>query len=304
MIEISFKMAVEGVFRLELPVWTLRRREKNNVDMWNGDEYCRIIFLDDLPVKMSVSQRNATSLNLRLESHEPLSLELQRQAQVLAHKLLGLNINLRPFYHQMAQDQMLRQLAHNFVGMRPPCFPTVFEALLNAILCQQVSLESGLALLNRVAETYGARYFDGSIILYALPRPQDLVAASDDRLRELGLSRQKTRAILELADRVVTGKIKLDQLESLTNEQCIQYLQTIHGIGRWSAEYTLLRGLGRLDVFPGDDIGGQNNIRTLFRLESRPDYDQLKILTIGWHPYEGLIYFHLLLEQLQAKGLV
>ena len=102
----------------------------------------------------------------------------------------------------------------------------------------------------------------------------------------------------------MSEELQLEQLELADNKQALTQLQAIHGIGRWSAEYVLLRGLGRLDIFPGDDIGGQNNVQRLLQLEARPTYDQLEKLTASWHPYAGLVYFHLLLERLHSKGLV
>jgi DNA-3-methyladenine glycosylase II len=62
--------------------------------------------------------------------------------------------------------------------------------------------------------------------------------------------------------------------------------------------------LGRLDTFPGDDIGAQNNLQRLFHLVDRPNYEQIRELTSRWHPYEGLVYFHLLLEKLRTKGVI
>jgi DNA-3-methyladenine glycosylase II len=80
----------------------------------------------------------------------------------------------------------------------------------------------------------------------------------------------------------------------MANEEIVGYLTTLRGIGRWSAEYALLRGLGRLDIFPGDDVGARNNLQRLFHLHTKPDYEEINKLTSQWHPYEGLVYFHLL----------
>jgi len=62
--------------------------------------------------------------------------------------------------------------------------------------------------------------------------------------------------------------------------------------------------LGRLDTFPGDDIGAQNNLKRIFELDTKPTYEEIKKLTSKWHPYEGLVYFHLLLEKLHLKGVI
>jgi DNA-3-methyladenine glycosylase II len=65
----------------------------------------------------------------------------------------------------------------------------------------------------------------------------------------------------------------------MSNEQIVEQLSSIRGIGRWSAEYALLRGFGRIDTFPGDDIGAQNNLERLFHLDKKPDYAEVKKLT-------------------------
>jgi DNA-3-methyladenine glycosylase II len=84
----------------------------------------------------------------------------------------------------------------------------------------------------------------------------------------------------------------------------IERLTRLHGIGRWSAEYVLLRGLGRLNIFPGDDLGAHNKLKRLFQIESRLDYEAVRQLVARWDPYAGLVYFHLLLDSLATAGLV
>ena len=124
----------------------------------------------------------------------------------------------------------------------------------------------------------------------------------DGSIRELGFSRQKARAIQQLAAHVVDTSVDLVRLDGLTNDEAAAELSRIRGIGRWSAEYVLLRGLGRVDTFPGDDIGAQNNLQRLFHVAGKPTYDRIRQLTSAWHPYEGIVYFHLLLDKLRANG--
>jgi DNA-3-methyladenine glycosylase II len=195
-------------------------------------------------------------------------------------------------------------LAKKFNGVRPPRFPTLFEALVNAVSCQQISLDAGIALLNRFTETYGLVFSDELNTAHAFPRPEDVFDVPEGDLRQLGFSHQKARAIKEAAYAVASGSVQPGQLELMSNERALVCLRAIHGIGRWSAEYVLLRGLGRLDVFPGDDIGGQNNVQILLGLMTRPDYEQLKELSASWQPYAGFVYFHLLLNKLHGKGSV
>ncbi len=93
-------------------------------------------------------------------------------------------------------------------------------------------------------------------------------------------------------------------LEVMNDEEAKTSLSSIRGVGRWTAEYILLRGLGRLDTFPGDDVGAQKNLQQLLHLEEKPSYEKVKELTSPWHPYAGFIYFHLLLGKLYKQGIL
>lgn len=305
--EITLTIPVAAPFRLDLTVWVLRRRERNAIDRWDGQSYSRILVLEDTPAKLTVTQSGTPELpqlNVKLQSHERLSREQQAEAQMIIQKMLGLAVDVRPFYALAAKDPVLKQLSRPFTGVRPPRFPTLFEALVNAIACQQVSLDVGILLLNRLSETFGLNFSAGNVTAHAFPRPVDVLDVPEEALKQLGFSYQKARAIKGVADSIVNEDVRPDQLELADNEQVLARLQALRGIGRWSAEYALLRGFGRLDIFPGDDIGGQNNVQKLFRLETRPGYEQLRSLTTSWHPYAGFVYFHLLLNKLHDKGAV
>jgi DNA-3-methyladenine glycosylase II len=79
-------------------------------------------------------------------------------------------------------------------------------------------------------------------------------------------------------------------------------LQHLRGIGRWTAEYVLLRGLGRTNVFPCDDVGARNNLERWLGLRNPLTYDSAQRVLRKWAPYSGLIYFHLLLDRLDHLG--
>jgi len=230
--------------------------------------------------------------------------QLREDTGLLVQKILGLTVDLQPFYVLARDNELLRPLVEQFSGVRPPRFPSVFEALVNSIACQQVTLDLGILLLNRLSERFGPAVNDHGTVQHGFPGPADLAEATEEALRQLGFSHQKARAIRELAADVVADRLDLASLDSMTNREAVDYLSTIRGIGRWSAEYVLLRGLGRLDTFPGDDVGAQNNLQRLFHLVDKPNYEQIRDLTSPWHPYEGLVYFHLLLEKLQTKGVL
>jgi len=173
----------------------------------------------------------------------------------------------------------------------------------NAISCQQISLAVGMLLMNRLAERYGAAVND-QLRWRAFPSPDVLSRLQSDSLRPLGYSLQKSKYILGLAKAITKGEVNLEQLDEMNDEQVLASLQSIPGIGRWSAQYAMLRGLGRLNTFPGDDVGAQNGLKKLLGLRKRPDYQRIAELLEPLKPYSGLVYFHLLLNRLGHEGFI
>jgi DNA-3-methyladenine glycosylase II len=305
MVDTQMTLSTASPFRLDLTSWALRRREKNAVDRWDGSRYTRVIAVDSSPVRLTVTQETTGAEPVLIVSlHPGAGDQLREDTGLLVQKILGLTVDLQPFYVLARDNELLRPLVEQFSGVRPPRFPSVFEALVNSIACQQVTLDLGILLLNRLSERFGPAVNDHGTVQHGFPGPADLAEATEEALRQLGFSHQKARAIRELAADVVADRLDLASLDSMTNREAVDYLSTIRGIGRWSAEYVLLRGLGRLDTFPGDDVGAQNNLQRLFHLVDKPNYEQIRDLTSPWHPYEGLVYFHLLLEKLQTKGVL
>ena len=121
-------------------------------------------------------------------------------------------------------------------------------------------------------------------------------------LRHLGFSRQKAAAIVELSRAIVAGNLHRDGLVSLDDGAAVEQLCRRRGVGRWTAEYVLLRGLGRLHIFPGDDVGARNSLQQWLGLRNPLDYDGVHRLIGRWKPYAGLIYFHMLLYRLNETG--
>jgi DNA-3-methyladenine glycosylase II len=293
-------------FRLDLAVWTLRRRPENIVDRWDGEYYRRALVLGSGPVEVAVNQAGSPeSPRLHIAVVGERTGPGTRAAVTTAlEKLLGLRVDLTKFARFAAHDDRLGPLARRFHGMKPPRFPTVFECVVNAIACQQVTLTLGIRLLGRLAEAYGLAMGSGDAPLHAFPQPEDLAGLKTEELRTLGFSRQKARALIELSSAIANGRLNLEAVSSETDEAALEYLCRLRGVGRWTAEYVLLRGLGRLHVFPGDDVGARNNLLHWLGLVAPLEYEGVRRALTPWSPYGGLIYFHLLLASLAEAGYV
>lgn len=286
-------------FRLDLTVWALRRRPQNAVDTWDGHCYRRTLLHDGRRLELAVVQRGsagAPRLEAALGRHR-LTAAAEDVAAAALTRLLGLDRDLSDFYTQAGRDETLAPLARRYQGLKPPRFPTLFECLLNAVACQQLSIEAGLTLLNRLAATAHPDQPPPA----PFPLPADVAALTPQQLRAAGFSTQKANTIVTIAAAIASGRLDLDTLERADDESVRGTLRQLRGIGPWSADYVLLRGLGRLSVFPRGDIGALNGLRRLLAIE-RAD-DAARALT-RWTPYAGLVYFHLLLNGLEVRGLL
>jgi DNA-3-methyladenine glycosylase II len=301
---LQFSVRAVPPFRLDLTVWALRRRPRNLVDRWDGVTYRRAMVVNGRAMEVAVRQMGALTAP-RVEvmvTPAPRSESDKRQLRRLLDRLLGLRIDLSAWYRTANRDPRLRALADRFRGVKPPMFPTVFETLVNAFACQQFSLEAGLTILNRLAAACGTSLETPSTVGHAFPEPEEMIRMSPEELRAIGFSRQKARALLDLAHTITGQQLNLKSLARESDDVIGQELLQLRGVGRWTAEYALLRGFGRLQIFPGDDVGAQKTLaRWLGR--SRPlDYAGVARAVAPWQPYAGFVYFHLLLHGLSLAG--
>jgi len=290
-------------FRLDLTAWALRRRSRNRIDRWDGT-YRRALNVGDRAVTVEVCQRGGCDeprLTVSVPTASGLVPSETASIESQLTRMLGTAVDLDGFYELADRDPRVGPLAHRLLGVRPPRFPTLFEALVNAIANQQISLEVGIELLNRLTERFGMRP-DDDCGLVAFPEPASVLGGSIGELRAMGFSTRKAEYIFASAAAIETGAIDEAELAALDRAAATTTLVGLRGIGRWSAEYVLLRGLGNLEVFPADDVGARNKLETFFSLSAAPTREQILTLMEPWHPYAGMIYFHLLLDGLAVRG--
>ena len=294
-----------GPFRLDLTAWALRRRSHNAVDRWDAGTYERVVSLDGAPVALSVTQvagPDAPRLSVVLAGGR-----IDQPAEALARsaldRLLGLSVDLSPFAAMAAPDPLLGPLAARLRGLKPPRFPTVFEALVNGVACQQLSLAVGIHLAQpprRRPRKSDVRQSRGPA---RVPRPRGSRVPGTGRPQAPRL--QLHQGPHDHRDRPGDRRrrSRLGGTPRLEDGAAIERLTSLRGVGRWTAEYVLLRGLGRLHVFPGDDVGAHNKLRQLFGIDTPLDHEAVGRLVARWHPYAGVVYFHLLLDSLSRAGL-
>lgn len=303
---LSFELRAVPPFRLDLTAWALRRRPHNAVDRWDGTSWRRVLTIEDEPLETAVAQLG-TSERPRLKvtlSGNRISEYAKRNVSKLLRQMFGLGTDLTTFYSLAARDKHLAPLARCFRGVKPPCFPSVFESLVNAIACQQLSLTAGMWVLNRLAEQCGPAVSSEGTVHHGFPCPGDILRLSPDVLRNIGFSLSKARTLLEVAQMAEAEQLQQENLRKLDDDELLGLFMSVRGIGRWTTEYVMLRGLGRIDVFPGDDVGARNRLAEWLGRDEPMDYEAVQHAVQRWRPYGGFVYFHLLLKGLvQSKAL-
>lgn len=274
------------------------------MDRWDGESYRRVLAIGCDAVRVTVTQSGGTTTPVLhvVAAGAPHGVFTEAIIAAAIERLLGIRIDLQPFYRAAQKDARLQELTARYRGVKPPRFPTVFEALVNGIACQQLSLTVGITLLNRLSAACGLGFPSPTGIQYAFPCPKDLAGMTVEKLRPLGFSRNKSRALIELASAVAEERLDLEGLANLSDGEALARLLELRGVGRWTAEYALLRGLGRTNLFPGDDVGARNNLSRWLHLRKPLDYDRVAQVLAKWRQYAGLIYFHLLVTGLEHSG--
>lgn len=303
---LSLTLAPAPPFRLDYTVWVLRRRPDNLMDRWDGRTYRRALVAAGAPVEVAATQTgDAQQPRLHVTmTGDIATADVAEPVIGMLQRLLGAQVDLHGFYGFSAVDELLGPLADRFRGFKPPRYPTLFEALVNAISCQQLTLTMGIRLLNRLTEAYGPPVATEAGIVHAFPRPADLVDADLEDLRRMSYSYQKARYLTALARAIVDGQIDLEAIASLDDQKALARLCELKGVGRWTAEYFLLRGLGRTHIFPGDDVGARNHLQKWLGLPGPMTYDSTRAALQRWDGYGGLVYFHMLLKSLAERGLM
>lgn len=162
--------------------------------------------------------------------------------------------------------------------LQPRAEGTHFDAVLRAIVYQQLSSKAAGTILGRVHALYGDRS----------PTPAELLATPETTLRAAGLSRQKLGYVQDLALRVASASVPIDDLDALGDDEIIAALTSVKGVGRWTAQMFLMFRLGRLDVLPELDLGVQKGIQMAYGLERLPRPKEVQEIGAKWSPYRSI----------------
>jgi len=159
-----------------------------------------------------------------------------------------------------------------------------FETLIRSIVFQQLSGKAARAIFARFQNAVGS----GSRML-----PREVLGLTSGQMQALGLSRQKVKYIRDLAEKTEAGLIEFSRLAAVSDDEVIQHLTTVKGIGLWTAQMFLLFALRRPDVLATGDLGIRSAIRRVYRLRKMPSPAKVERLAAKWHPHCSVACWYL-----------
>ena len=296
-------LVTSAPFHLEATVRILQRRPGNLVDVWAAGRYLRVLPADGKLVLLEIANRgtiDSPDVAWSIRKGTPSSgarVTLERTIR----KVLGLDIDPEPARRLVERERRARSTARGLRGMRPPRFADLFEAFANVVPFQQLSLDAGVAIVSRLVERYGKRLRHQGRSFHAFPTAHAIAETRIQTLRACGLSLHKAQSLRHVARLIASTELTEEALATMSTHDAIRVLADLPGIGPWSAGLILLRGLGRLDVFPSGDVGAARGLRAL--LQVRADAQVRRIIErLG--DRRGYLYFCALGGNLLGRGLI
>lgn len=295
-------LATKAPFHLEATVRVLQRRPSNRVDRWDGGRYLRVLAVDGAAVLVEVQNHGTIDepdVQFAVVSGDATGATPAVGAVI--RRVLGLDVDPGPFQRLASTVPSLRPAARALRGLRPPRFVELFETFVNVVPFQQVSLDAGVAIVGRLVERFGQSLDEAGRRFHGFPTARVIARASPQALRECGLSARKAETLQRLGRAIESGELAEEQLDRMTTSDALRALAELPGIGPWSAGLVLLRGLGRLDVFPPGDVGAERGLSALLELEPGTALSR-GVERFG--KFRGYLYFFGLGSSLLTKGLI
>jgi DNA-3-methyladenine glycosylase II len=238
-------------------------------------------------------------LSAKLESDRELTQEDKKKAEEAIRLLFNLNFDLAPFYEQAKNDKIMACITQKLCGLKSPTTQTVFEALIDSIVEQQISLKVANSMEKKLIKKFGDYLDLEGEVHYAYPTPQRMALASVEELRQCGLSQRKAEYIKSASTLIMEGKLDLEELKNYESaDEIIRELDKVKGVGVWTAEFTLLRGMQRLEALPADDLGLRRVISRYYCGGKALTGAQAREIAEGWGKWKGLAAYYLVVAEM------
>ena len=220
-------------------------------------------------------------------------LGLADQASEQLQHLFALDADLAAFYQHAVGDPVTAGLVQRLHGARMIRDVGLFSSVINSIISQQLNLAFAAELKKRLWARCGTAVAVDDEVFFSDPDPEAVACLDYDELRTMQYSQRKAEYVIDFSRAVVDGRFSLERLSVLDDEEAIDYLSSLRGLGRWTAECVLLFGLGRPDLLPAKDVGLQRAVARFWQLPTRPDEAMLRNWAKVWSPWSSWYTYYL-----------
>lgn len=293
----TFTVKPLAPFSLELSAQIFTGLNRQVRSFTNGT-YSQVLHVNDKLVFTKIISKGKVQqpkLQIELASNQPITTQTKQGAQELIEYIFNLKLDLQEFYHQIQNDPIMQKITSQLCGFKYPTTPTAFESLIDSIVEQQISIKIARTIEERLVQKFGDKVEIDGEYFYAFPTPQNIDAASINDIRSCGLSQRKAEYIYGAAHHIINGELDLEGMKNNSDpEVAIAELDKIRGIGVWTAELTLFRGIQRLDILPADDFGIRRAISKYYRNGNPIKAPQAREISKAWGKWQGLAAFYLL----------
>jgi DNA-3-methyladenine glycosylase II len=259
--------------------------------------FCQAMEIEKIPVLFEVESAGTPdnpALRCTLFSDHAIPQEITTIARDRIISLFNTADDLRPFYRAMEPDEVMAPLTRKLRGLKSPTTPTVFEALIDSIIEQQISLTVAHTIQNRIIREHGAHLDHEGRVYFCYPTPEILAGVPVALLRACGMTSRKAEYIHDLSRSISNGELDCEKFRNYPDtEQIIAEMIQVRGIGRWTAELTILRGIHRLDAFPADDVGTRRIIAKYYHHGERMSAAEARNFADRWVEWKGLAAYYL-----------
>jgi DNA-3-methyladenine glycosylase II len=288
-------MHTEAPFDFERSAGMHDRFQKSLPDLYENGLYKRVLHVLGKPVLITVSSKGTTGRPLlRVEATPRLSIPERKSLRNQLHTMFASSFDFKSFRKVAKRDRLMNTVSRELKGLRPIAPPSIFEALTIAITEQQISLDAAIAIRSRLVEKYGDVVRLDGRSFYAFPTAMSLGAANPDQVRAVGLSHSKAQYIIELARGIESGELDLESLKTRNDETVVAELTKIRGVGLWTAEYVLVRGMGRMNSLPADDLGIQRAVSQAYYGGREIGSKEVRRVLSRFAPFSGIAAFYLM----------
>ncbi len=300
------KMYPEPPFNFELNIKLFSNGDPQ-IKRYENGSYWQVTYLNHKSVLINVQSSGTVDepeLLVTIKSDDKLDNHDKVSAEKFVRSIFNLDFDLKKFYKDMENDEVMSQLTQKLIGLKGSTIPSLFEALVSSIIEQQISLKAAHSIENRMIKGYGKRLDIDGKTYFGFPTPYILSKLSSETLRKCGLSFRKAEYVINLSKLIETGKLNLESCESMDTPDIMDELLKIRGIGAWTAEMGVLRGLRRLDTLPVDDIGLKRVVSHYYNNDEPISAGTLDDISKRWGKWKGLAVYYLIVANFMSIKIV